>query len=82
MFRRWVQIPKPRGGTRQLGIPTVVDRLVQQAMLQVLEPILDPHFSESSCGFRPDAARMMRCGRQRSSWLADVQSSWTSIAEG
>ena len=38
---------------RQLGIPTVVDRLVQQAMLQVLEPILDPHFSESSYGFRP-----------------------------
>jgi RNA-directed DNA polymerase len=38
---------------RQLGIPTVVDRLVQQAILQVLEPILDPAFSSSSFGFRP-----------------------------
>lgn len=50
---RGVQIPKPGGGMRQLGIPTVVDRLVQQAILQVLEPILDPSFSESSYGFRP-----------------------------
>ena len=50
---RGVQIPKPGGGVRQLGIPTVVDRLVQQAMLQVLEPILDPTFSASSFGFRP-----------------------------
>jgi RNA-directed DNA polymerase len=50
---RGVQIPKPGGGMRQLGIPTVVDRLVQQAMLQVLESILDPTFSESSYGFRP-----------------------------
>lgn len=50
---RGVQIPKPGGGMRQLGIPTVVDRLVQQAMLQVLEPVLDPTFSESSYGFRP-----------------------------
>jgi len=46
-------IPKPSGGTRQLGIPTVRDRLVQQAILQVLTPILDPLFSESSYGFRP-----------------------------
>ncbi len=50
---RGVQIPKPDGGMRQLGIPTVVDRLVQQAILQVLEPILDPTFSASSFGFRP-----------------------------
>ena len=51
---RGVQIPKPGGkGVRQLGIPTVVDRLVQQAVLQVLEPIFDPNFSESSYGFRP-----------------------------
>jgi len=50
---RGVEIPKPGGGTRQLGIPTVVDRLVQQAILQVLEPILDPAFSPSSFGFRP-----------------------------
>lgn len=48
-----VRIPKPQGGMRQLGIPTVMDRLVQQAMLQVLEPIFDSTFSESSYGFRP-----------------------------
>jgi RNA-directed DNA polymerase len=51
---RGVEIPKPGGsGKRQLGIPTVVDRLVQQAILQVLEGILEPIFSESSYGFRP-----------------------------
>lgn len=50
---RGIEIPKPGGGMRQLGIPTVVDRLVQQAILQVLEPLLDPTFSESSYGFRP-----------------------------
>jgi RNA-directed DNA polymerase len=50
---RGVEIPKPGGGMRQLGIPTVVDRLVQQAILQVLEPVLDPTFSASSFGFRP-----------------------------
>ena len=47
-----VQIPKPKGGVRQLGIPTAVDRLVQQAILQVLDPIFDPTFSEHSYGFR------------------------------
>ncbi|AWM37039.1 Group II intron-encoded protein LtrA [Gemmata obscuriglobus] len=50
---RGVLIPKPGGGERQLGIPTVVDRLVQQAILQVLTRLLDPTFSESSYGFRP-----------------------------
>jgi RNA-directed DNA polymerase len=49
---RGVQIPKAGGGMRQLGIPTVIDRLVQQAILQVLDPLLDPAFSESSHGFR------------------------------
>lgn len=48
-----VQIPKPGGGTRQLGIPTVVDRVIQQAITQVLEPLFDPSFSDSSYGFRP-----------------------------
>lgn len=52
---RTVEIPKPGNkGTRRLGIPTAVDRLVQQAIHQVLEPIFDPTFSESSFGFRPD----------------------------
>lgn len=50
---RRVDIPKPDGGTRQLGIPTVVDRMVQQAILQVLQPLWDPTFSPSSHGFRP-----------------------------
>ncbi|SCW49932.1 group II intron reverse transcriptase/maturase [Paenibacillus tianmuensis] len=50
---RRVEIPKPDGGVRLLGIPTVMDRLIQQAILQVLTPIFDPEFSESSYGFRP-----------------------------
>lgn len=50
---RAVSIPKPSGGERQLGIPTVLDRLIQQAMHQVLSPLFEPMFSEHSYGFRP-----------------------------
>lgn len=50
---RCVEIPKPNGGVRQLGIPTVVDRLIQQALHQILSLIFEPGFSESSYGFRP-----------------------------
>ena len=63
---RRVDIPKPGGkGTRMLGIPTVLDRFIQQAILQVLSPIFDPHMSKSSYGFRPgrsahDAVRQAR----------------------
>ena len=48
-----VEIPKPTGGTRALGIPSVLDRLIQQALLQALTPLFDPHFSPQSYGFRP-----------------------------
>jgi RNA-directed DNA polymerase len=71
-------IPKSGGGTRELGIPTVLDRFVQQLMLQVLQPIFDPTFSEHSHGFRPgrrahDAVRKaqqyVQDGRR---WVVDV----------
>ncbi len=71
-------IPKASGGMRQLGIPTVRDRLIQQALLQVLQPMLDPTFSEHSHGFRPgrrahdavvEAQRYIQSGRR---WVVDV----------
>lgn len=75
---RRVDIPKPGGGARHLGIPTVLDRLIQQALLQVLTPIFDPHFSAHSYGYRPgrrahDAVRQareyVRAGRE---WVVDL----------
>jgi retron-type reverse transcriptase len=50
---RRVEIPKPDGGVRQLGIPTVLDRLIQQALAQVLTPMFEGVFSPHSYGFRP-----------------------------
>ena len=49
-----VEIPKDNGGVRKLGVPTVIDRLIQQAIVQVLTPIYEPIFSDSSYGFRPN----------------------------
>ena len=75
---RRVEIPKPGGGVRTLGIPTVLDRFIQQAVLQVLQPRIDPSFSESSYGFRPgrsahqavcQAQRYVQDGRR---WVVDV----------
>ncbi len=62
-----VQIPKPQGGFRQLGIPTVVDRLVQQAIHQVLSIYYEPEFSESSYGFRPNrsAHQALKCASEK-----------------
>jgi RNA-directed DNA polymerase len=68
---RRVEIPKPDGGVRNLGIPTVLDRLIQQAVMQVLQRRLDPTFSESSYGFRP--------GRSAQQAVAQAQK---YIAEG
>ncbi len=71
-------IPKSDGGVRELGIPTVLDRFVQQAILQVLQPIFDPTFSEASYGFRPgrrahDAVRRAQEHVQAGfSWVVDV----------
>jgi len=75
---RRVEIPKSGGGMRELGIPTVLDRFIQQAILQVLQPILDPTFSRSSYGFRPGksahqalvAARNLVAGGKR--YVVDV----------
>ena len=50
---RRVEIPKPDGGVRLLGVPTVIDRMIQQALVQVLQPIFEQTFSDSSYGFRP-----------------------------
>jgi RNA-directed DNA polymerase len=75
---RKVDIPKPNGGVRTLGVPTVVDRLIQQALHQVMQPIFEPTFSEHSYGFRPNrsaqqavlrAAQYMREGKR---WVVDM----------
>lgn len=75
---RRATIPKPDGGERLLGIPTVLDRLIQQAILQVLQPRFDPTFSEHSHGFRPgrsahgairEARDFIQAGRR---WVVDV----------
>ncbi len=78
MAVRRVDIPKPQGGMRTLGIPTVVDRLIQQALHQVLQPIFEPTFSEASYGFRPgrNAHQALRRAQQYVAsgkrWVVDI----------
>ena len=75
---RRVEIPKPSGGTRMLGIPTVQDRFIQQLLLQVLTPIFDPMFSEHSYGFRPgrkaqDAVlAAQQYAQEGKDWVVDI----------
>lgn len=75
---RRVEIPKPDGGTRELGVPTVLDRLIQQALLQVLVEVFDPGFSESSFGFRPKRSAHMavkaaqRYVEEGNGWVVDI----------
>ena len=75
---RRVDIPKPQGGVRTLGVPTVVDRLIQQALHQAMQPLFEPIFSQSSYGFRPGrsaqqavskAAEYIRGGKR---WVVDM----------
>jgi group II intron reverse transcriptase/maturase len=67
---REVEIPKPNGGTRKLGIPTVTDRVIQQAILQVLSPIYERMFSDHSYGFRPNRSAHQAL-RQSSEYVSD-----------
>ena len=75
---RRVAIPKPDGGERELGIPTALDRFIQQALLQVLQPRFDPTFSQHSYGFRPgrnahDAVRRAKqLVQEGRSWVVDI----------
>ena len=75
---RKVEIPKPGGGKRMLGIPTVLDRLIQQALLQVLSPLYDPTFSDASFGFRPGRSahqaldRAKEFASQGYRWVVDM----------
>lgn len=73
-----VEIPKESGGTRNLGIPTVMDRVVQQSIAQVLTPVFDPHFSENSFGFRPGRSahqavkKVLKDMREGYRWAVDI----------
>lgn len=75
---RRVDIPKPQGGVRTLGVPTVVDRLIQQALNQAMQPLFEPTFSQGSYGFRPGrsaqqavlkATEYIRAGKR---WVVDM----------
>ena len=75
---RRVEIPKPNGGVRKLGIPTVMDRFIQQMLRQVMTPIFDPLFSEHSYGFRPGRSApqavkaAQQYAREGKDWVVDI----------
>ena len=75
---RTVMIAKPSGGTRTLGVPTVLDRMIQQALSQVLTPVFDPHFHPHSFGFRPERSAHEAVERARqfiaddAAWCVDL----------
>ena len=75
---RRVEIPKPNGGKRKLGIPTAMDRVIQQAIVQVIGPICDPHFSEFSYGFRPNRScemairKVLEYLNEDYTWIVDI----------
>ena len=75
---RRVEIPKPNGGVRKLGIPTVMDRVIQQSIVQVLEPMCEPYFSEYSYGFRPKRScemaivRVLELLNDGYGWIVDI----------
>ncbi|AJY41130.1 reverse transcriptase family protein [Burkholderia humptydooensis] len=73
---RRADIPKPQGGVRTLGVPSVVDRLIQQALHQVLQPILEPTFSASSYGFRPGKSALDAV-RQAQAYVQGVGIGWS-----
>ena len=73
-----VEVPKENGKTRKLGIPTVVDRLIQQAMVQILSPIFEQQFSDNSYGFRPNRCceqaiiKALECFDDGYDWIVDI----------
>jgi group II intron reverse transcriptase/maturase len=75
---RGVEIPKADGGVRLLGVPTVIERMVQQAVVQVLQPVFEPRFSDSSYGFRPGRSAQQAIGRAKGyyeegyTWVVDL----------
>ena len=75
---RRVEIPKPNGGVRNLGIPTVVDRIIEQAIAQRLTPMCEPLFSENSYGFRPNRScetaivKLLECLNAGYEWIVDI----------
>lgn len=75
---RRVEIPKPNGGVRNLGIPTVMDRVIQQAIVQIISPMCEPKFSDFSYGFRPNRScemairKLLEYLNEGYEWIVDI----------